>query len=166
MQPALETPEAVAARIERAFDAVRRERMAGVPILNPALRVAAVGTRRWGDHWLAILVTPWCMNILLLPAPADARWPELMHGQTRHHALPGGTFAFILGEEPQLGRFEMCSLFSPMLQFADQDAALATAQAAIAELLTPPSAPAAPPPSSYSRRRLFGLAADQAEPDR
>lgn len=158
---AADTPELVKARIEAAFQTIARERMEGVPILNPALDVAAIGTRACQSGWLTILVTPWCMNILLLPSSAEPTpWADLGPGETLRQILPGGGFAFILGEEPALGRYLMCSLFSPMLQFADQDAAVATAEAAMAEIMTPP---AAPTPAPMSRRRLFGLAGDGAE---
>lgn len=158
---AADTPELVQARIEAAFGTIARERMAGVPILNPALDVAAIGTRAWNGHWLAILVTPWCMNVLLLPQSSDpAAWKGPGPGDTLRQALPGGSFAFIVGEEPALGRFLMCSLFSPMQEFADQAAAVATAEAVMVEIMTPPPAPA---PAPMSRRRLFGLAGDGAE---
>lgn len=170
MQAASDTPEAVTERIEAAFAAIQRDRMAGVPIVNPALSVAAIGTRSWNEDWLAILVTPWCMNILLLPGrPESAAWREPRLGSVARRALPSGEYSFILGEEPALGRFQMCSLFSPMLQFADQDAAVATAQAAMIELMTPamPQEAAAQPATQpatktpVSRRGLFGL--DSAE---
>lgn len=161
MQPTRDTPEAVTQGVEAAFAAVRRERMAGVPILNPALAVAAIGTRRWGEDWLTILVTPWCMNILLLPGTPGA-WTDGRIGATLRHVLPSGEYSFILGEEPALGRFQMCSLFSPMLQFSDQDAALATAEAVMAELMTPPPRPAPTSEQNVSRRRLFGLGGDGA----
>ena len=103
------------------------------------------------------------MTICHSPAAgAEAKWPTLAQGQTQHHALPGGTFSFIVGEEPMLGRFQMCSLFSPMERFVDQEAALATAEAAMAELLTPQTTEASAP-QALSRRRLFGLAPDQGE---
>lgn len=164
MQAVHATPETVTARIESAFAAIQRERMTGVPILNPALAVAAIGAQPWGEDWLAILVTPWCMNILLLPgAPENPGWSGLKPGATARRALPSGEYSFILGEEPALGRFLMCSLFSPMLQFTDQAAALATAEAALAELMTPVVKPAPATPQGLSRRNLFGFGGEGIE---
>lgn len=162
MQPNGDTLDTVQARVEAAFAAIGRERMAGLPIVNPALSVAAVGTQAWGGNWIAILVTPWCMNILMLPAQADA-WSALTLGATIRHVLPSGEFSFILGDEPALGRFQMCSLFSPMLEFSDQAAALATAEAALAELMTPAAKQVAPA-HAVSRRNLFGLRGEEANP--
>jgi [NiFe] hydrogenase assembly HybE family chaperone len=58
---------AAGARLAAAFERIHRERMAGLPILHPKLRVAAVGGRAWRGHWLGVLVTPWCMNLVLTP---------------------------------------------------------------------------------------------------
>lgn len=144
--------------------------MSDVPIVNRALAVAVIGTRRWTGHWLAILVTPWCMNIMILPgslpesAGVPANWPRGNNGDILRHGLPCGSFSFILGNEPDLGPFQMCSIFSPMLGFVDQAAAIATAEAAMQELMTPP-APAkstdtsTPPITPRSRRDLIGMRA-------
>jgi [NiFe] hydrogenase assembly HybE family chaperone len=156
---------AVTQRLEAVFTAIEHERMAGVPILNTALKVAAVGTQRFGADWLTILVTPWCMNIMLLPDGGKGEtWPDWQAGVTLRRSLPGGVFSFICGEEAALGRYLMCSLFSPMHEFADQEAVLATAEAALRELITPAVDTAAqmaveprPEATSRSRRAMFGL---------
>ena len=57
----------VGQRLESAFERVRRERMIDVPMLNPRLAVQAVGFRDWRGGWLGILITPWFMNLMLLP---------------------------------------------------------------------------------------------------
>lgn len=151
---------AVAAKLEATFQAIHDERMAVVPIINPVLRVATVGTRRLGDDWLSILVTPWCMNIMLLPGSDRAdHWPDWRLGGVLRRRLPTGDFSFICGEETTLGRFQLCSLFSPMLGFVDQEAAIATAEAALVELMTTTDSgqePVAEP--ARSRRGLLGLA--------
>ena len=147
----------IAERLERVFAAIGRDHMAEVPILNPRLAVAAIGTQRCGADWLALLVTPWCMNIMLLPAEeAGAGWTDWRLGDTVKRSLPAGIFGFICGEEPSLGRYLMCSLFSPMEEFVDQPAAVATAEAAARELMTAPETEAAPR-EARSRRILFGL---------
>jgi hypothetical protein len=114
-----------AVALERTFEAVRRERMEGVPMLNPALEVEAVGFRPWREHWLGILITPWFMNVVLMPR-VDAAWQ------------PVGA------REATLGDYQACSLFSPMFDFADQREARATALAALDALFDPASREAAP----------------------
>jgi hypothetical protein len=49
----------------------------------------------------------------------------------------------------------MSSLFSPMQDFVDQDAAVATARAALDLLLTPPAPPPEPAPKTMDRRSFF-----------
>jgi [NiFe] hydrogenase assembly HybE family chaperone len=150
-------------RLQAVFGRIATTRMAGVPLVNPALAVEAIGFRRWqlgaacaevgdGPLWLGILLTPWFMNLLLLPAAVDAL-PAVPPGGSVPIALPGGTLPFLAGSEDGIGDYRMCSLFSPLQQFADQDGARATAVEML-RLLFP--APAADTPD-LSRRRLFGL---------
>ena len=76
-----------AAALERAFEVVRRERMHGMPMLNRALAVEAVGFRPWREHWLGILITPWFMNVVLMPR-VSAAWQAIGERETRHHVFP------------------------------------------------------------------------------
>jgi [NiFe] hydrogenase assembly HybE family chaperone len=118
------------AQVERAFTQILAERMQGLPFLNPALRVEAVGFRRWEGRWLGVLITPWFMNLVLLP-DEEAAWRHVRYGDSLAYALPAGVFEFISACEPLLGDYQSCSLFSPVFEFADQDGARATAQAAL-----------------------------------
>jgi [NiFe] hydrogenase assembly HybE family chaperone len=128
--------QAVAVRLEAAFERVHRERMHDVPILNRALAVKAVATREVVAGWLTALVTPWFINLMLLPRTPEQiqACRDLQLGSTVVHSFPSGCFEFIVGEEGDLGRYQMCSLFSPVLEFESQGAALITAEAAITVL--------------------------------
>lgn len=143
---ALMDAAAIAARLEAAFARVHRERMHDVPILNPALGIKAVGTREAEAGWLSALITPWFINLVLLPrTPEQAQdYRTLQLGSIVAHAFPSGRFEFIVGEEGELGRYQMCSLFSPVLEFESHGAALITAEAAIAVLFDARLAPDAP----------------------
>jgi [NiFe] hydrogenase assembly HybE family chaperone len=150
---------AIAGRIEAAFGRVARTGMAGMPFVNPALRVEAVGFREWQGQWLGVLVTPWSVNILLLPHSAP--WPRLPTGAERLVDLPAGRYRFIAGLDAELGEYHACSLFSPALEFADHAAAQATALAALEALLDAGDAAAAP--RSFTRRDfLRGRPAERA----
>lgn len=129
--------------LERAFRRIRDERMRDVPILNPRVEVEAVGFRDWEGRWLGILITPWFMNVLLLPKAGGA-WVSVPPGGEQTWRLPAGDYLFIGGFEPSAGEYQLCSLFSPVLQFEDHAAARATAQACL-ELLFQPDAAAEPP---------------------
>ena len=158
---------AIAARVETTFERVRRERMAGLPFVNEALRVEMVGLRRWRGLWLGVLVTPWFMNLLLLPGDgaADvgevpARWPAVRTGEYAHFTFPAGTMSFLAGREGEVAEYLSCSLFSPMFEFAGHDVARQTAEACLAALFDPAAAagrPAAEPdraeePAPVSKR--------------
>jgi [NiFe] hydrogenase assembly HybE family chaperone len=122
-----------ATALVRAFEQVLREQMQGLPMLNPALAVEAVGFREWREHWLGILVTPWFMNLVLMPR-IDAAWHAAGERESRAHVFPAGVFDFIGGYYAELGDYQACSLFSPMFDFANQDGARATAAAALEAL--------------------------------
>ena len=114
-----------AAALEAAFHRILCEQMQDMPMVNPALAVEAVGFRPWRDHWLGVLVTPWFMNLMLMPRVA-AQWPAIAERETRHYVFPAGVFEFIGARDPALGDYQACSLFSPMFDFADQASARAT----------------------------------------
>lgn len=123
-------PEYLSEGLERVFTDIQEKRMDGVPILNTRLAVQVVGMQPWGSCCLGILVTPWFMNLMLLPDEGDD-WSDLALGSTQHHVFPSGPYDFIVGEEDGIGRYQMCSLFSPMYEFDDQASAVATAEAAM-----------------------------------
>jgi [NiFe] hydrogenase assembly HybE family chaperone len=104
--------------------------MAGLALLNPALRVQALGFERWQGHWLGALVTPWFLNIVLVPGDAGS-WRPAGEGERVFHRFGAGDFAFLGGSEPELGEFQGCALISPMAGFDDQAGACATARAAL-----------------------------------
>ena len=148
--------------VEEAFFRIQREQMADVPILNPALSVEAVDFQRWQGHWLGIVVTPWCMSMLLVPGSTD-NWVSTGDNKRRFVKFPAGDFAFLGSAEAELGEYQSCPLFSPMGQFASQSEATMTARASLIALLTYPQAakaataekPAGEP--SLSRRRFLAL---------
>ena len=126
---------AAVACLEETFRRIHRERMADLPMVNPALAVQAVGFAPWLEGVaLGVLVTPWFMNLMLIPLGA-IRWDELAPGSKRRHAFPSGVYEFTVGDEAQIGRYQLCSLFSPMFQFADQEGAVATAHEVLRALM-------------------------------
>lgn len=163
---------AIAERIAGVFRTIGQTRMAGVPILNAALTVEVVGLRPFGENWFCVLITPWFMNMLLLPRAADdTAWLNLRPGESQRHVLPCGAFSFLVGEEEGLGTYQCCSLFSPVFEFTAQDQAVQTAEAIIAEVMKadvqePPGqqadtqATSKPDLESPSRRNLLAMARD------
>jgi [NiFe] hydrogenase assembly HybE family chaperone len=140
--------EQISHTLETTFNEILTNRMRGLPIVNVALSVQAVGFSRFCEDWLGVLITPWFMNLLLLPS-SDSNWLEQQPGTKIDKHFPYGTFEFTLGSEAQLGTYALCSLFSPMFQFENQAAALASAQAALQGLLAEIT------PRGVSRRDLL-----------
>lgn len=126
-------------RLEGLFRYIEQVRMAGIPILNPALQVQAVAFTPWNGYQLGVLITPWFMNLILLGEGHAGALAERQPGEKITHAFPSGAYEFIVAEEPALehnqGRYQACSLFSPMQQFASQQLAVETAQAVMRSLM-------------------------------
>jgi [NiFe] hydrogenase assembly HybE family chaperone len=147
------------------FERVRTERMVGIPMLNPVLQVEAVGFR-WAevpegsDIAVAegVLVTPWFMSLVRLPADPLPHRNQV--GRKFVRDFGSERFDFIGGHDESIGYHETCALFSPMQGFDNQQRAIDTAQAALA--LTRPvaveheQAPAVKPPVP-SRRAFFQM---------
>ena len=118
-----------------AFERIAATRMAGLPMNNPALKVAAVGFQPWAEDYLVgVLITPWAINLVVLGE-------GLRLGADRRQTwdFPSGSYEFMGGEEPECGAFQFCSLFSPAFEFAGQDEAVATGREIMTELLREPS---------------------------
>ncbi|MDD5502570.1 MAG: [NiFe]-hydrogenase assembly chaperone HybE [Candidatus Thermoplasmatota archaeon] len=134
--------------LETTFNEILANRMRDLPVVNAGLSVQAVGFNPFNKDWLGILITPWFMNLMLLPG-ADSRWREQPPGTKIEKRFPYGVFEFTLGSEAQLGIYALCPLFSPMFQFENQAAALTAAQAALQGLVTEIA------PRGVSRRDLL-----------
>jgi [NiFe] hydrogenase assembly HybE family chaperone len=163
-----------AAALESTFRAIAQQQMQGLPVLNPALSVEAVGFRPWNERWLGILITPWFMNLMLMPR-VSATWLPIAEGESRRYVFPAGVFEFVGARHAALGDYQACSLFSPMFDFANHAGAHDTALAALDALFDPASrelgevparppapigAPAGPVPRAHSlskRELLFGM---------
>ena len=122
-------------RLVAAFEAAAA-RMRGLPIVNPALAVEAVGFAPWEGHWLGVMVTPWFINLALLPRE-PAKWQPLPQGTKRKYAFPAGVYEFIGADDPAIGEYQLCSLFSPVLEFENQDTARLVAKLAREALFDP-----------------------------
>ncbi|MFM2329478.1 MAG: hypothetical protein RLZZ494_1581 [Pseudomonadota bacterium] len=172
------------ARLEQHFRQIAEERMRGVPLLHPGLTVQALGfelhapTPDEGEGapaWASgVLITPWFMNLLRLPLVAltpmqavERGW--LASGHSGRRELGGQHFEFLGASEGdaqvgELGAFECCSLFSPMFEFADHAAAVATGAEVLRVLRTPAPTPEPEPEPVPARRGfLFGRSAVSAE---
>ena len=121
--------------------------MQGLDFVNPALAVEAVGFGPWEEHWLGVMVTPWCINLALAPR-VTAAWRSLAPGAKRCYRFPAGDYEFIGAVDDSAGEYQVCSLFSPVQEFADRRTARLVAQLAREALLDPANAEAPPVPGT------------------
>ena len=91
--------------------------MRDLPIYNPTVTIEAIGFRPFGaDALLGVLVTPWFMNLTLLPVE---RVPMDMAaiGRTVLVELPAGSRTFAVNGDDVTGLYKAYSLYSPMGTF-------------------------------------------------
>ncbi len=122
--------QALSDGLVRHFRHIAATRMGGVPIVNPALEVEAVGFTRTADGCLGVLITPWFLNLVLLPSECDD-WQALPIGSEVRHVFASGSYVFQVAGDDAIGRYQTCSLLSPVFELADQETAVAVARAAL-----------------------------------
>lgn len=180
--PAVPSPEAgptpamlLAGRLEEAFREIHVGKMRGIPLLNEALGVRAVGFRAHDGHLLGVLVTPWFMNLILAPGAEDD-WSSLVSGDKELIAFPSGTYEFtavnrtVQTQGVDLPPYKACALFSPMFEFSTMLQAVETAEATLRGLLDPTlhpdyvAPPSVAPAAAMGRRGLLFGARQEASP--
>ncbi|MCP4009564.1 MAG: [NiFe]-hydrogenase assembly chaperone HybE [Proteobacteria bacterium] len=120
-------PQAVSECLEEVFTRIHQQQMQGIPILNPAIRIQALGFQIFQGRVLGVLITPWLMNVVML-AREDEDWSELKLGQKQPHNFPSGVKKFMLNEIDGIGVCQTHSLYSPMREFSSHEHALRIAQ--------------------------------------
>lgn len=146
MPDAIDPLENPSARLDAVYRAVAA-RMRGLNVYNPALEVEAVGFAPWEGTWLGVMLTPWFMNLALLPRD-PARWIALATGAKRHYGFPAGQYEFVGAYDEAIGDFQVCSLFSPLHEFTDHPTARQVATLAREALFDPANAESPETPSA------------------
>lgn len=121
-------------KLETVFRGIEKDRMQDMPMCNPALQVKAIGFDEWGEFYLGVMLTPWFMNLMLLPRNSI---PEntFIPGAKQTHVFPSGRYEFVHAEEAALGVYQVCSLFSPVFEFQDQQTAVETGRTILTEVM-------------------------------
>ena len=129
-----------------------------MPIVNPQLDVEAVGFRAHGDDEVGILITPWFMNLVILPGPGTRL--GIAQGDEIAWTLPAGDYAMTCCRDDALGDYLTAVLFRTVADFPDQATARDIAKTILEMIFTPPETVAGQAPR-FSRRELFSrLGAD------
>ena len=105
------------------FTEVWHGKMRDVPMVNKLLQVQAVGFQVHDGRPLGVLITPWFMNLIQLPAEGED-WSNLKPGEKEIIAFPSGDYEFLHNAREQTGGYKACSLFSPMGEFRTQNQAV------------------------------------------
>jgi len=135
----MQDPQAVAERFVAIFERIHQEQMLGLPLLNNKLQVETLGFQDYQGRIVGILITPWLMNIVMLPGENDT-WAKLNLGYKQAHQFPGGAYKFMVNEVEGIGTYQTHSLYSPMREFHHQKHAIAAAKVALRKLMTPVAA--------------------------
>ncbi len=130
----MKDPQAVAGILEQTFERIHREEMQGIPILNPAIRVQALGVQEYQGRILGVLITPWLMNLVMLPREGED-WSGMELGHRQPHKFPSKTYKFMVNEIDGIGPCQTHSLYSPMREFAGHEQAASVAQAFLDTLM-------------------------------
>jgi [NiFe] hydrogenase assembly HybE family chaperone len=138
-------------KLVQRFQVIHEEHMQGLPIVHPDLVVEAVGFAPWEAHELGVLITPWFMNLVLLPD--DSQYDGLAQGEEVEFRFPSGPCDFTVNQEEGVGAFLSAILFRTVINFPGQTFAREVALEALKSLHT---VPAVDPPTISRRDILKG----------
>lgn len=119
-------PDFICTGLEDRYNLILNTRMVGLPMINPEVKVQAVDFESWNGCCVGVLITPWFMNLMIVSCEGRA-WEGLPVGSTQLHRFPSGSYEFIVGYEEGIGRYQSCSLFSPMFEFKNHEDAVMVA---------------------------------------
>ena len=132
--------------------------MRDLPIYNASLGFEAWGFQPLDDATLVgIVITPWFMNLVLLPVVREPLDPA-RYGEVRKVAFPAGIRRFRYAGDPAVGAIWTSGLHSPMDVFTSPAQARAEARLRMIEAMTPPE-PDRGTVACPSRRAFFRGAA-------
>ncbi len=131
-------------RLMTAYRNSVQPRMAALPMYNPNLEIEAVGFEQRAGRLGGVLITPWCMTLVLLANEEDT-WGGMASGETVEVDLPAGRYSCMLSMIDGIVPHLSLPLFTTVQDFPDQD----TARQVALEIL----------------RRLYAAAADNADAD-
>ena len=123
------------AGLVRHFERIYREHMQDLPIVNARLQVEAVAFQDFEGHELGVLITPWFMNLVLLPA--GHQWHDSAQGDASTVDFPSGPVEFTTSRDEELGTYLTAVLYRSVSDLPDQPTACDVANRLMTELLVP-----------------------------
>ena len=110
--------------------------MLGLPAYNAALDVEAVGFEIRHGRFSGVLITPWCMNLVVLPGPDDD-WQGLPSGTAVELEFPMGRYTCMVSRPDQIPAHLSLPLFTSVQAFDNQDTARQVASEVLLTIHTP-----------------------------
>ena len=123
--------------LAQAYRGIGEKKMKDLPIFNARLRVEAVDFRDWQGRMIGVMISPWFMNLVLLPD--SGRLTDLPQGDRVECRFPSGPCELTVYHDEDLGSYLAAVLFRTVADFPDQDVARAVAEEALANVLAEPS---------------------------
>ena len=105
--------------IKQVFNQIHQDEMCKLPFINQKISVNTLGFALYDGDWLGALVTPWMLNLLLLPGP-NKEWQSYKVGKRMKIKFASGDYTFHASEHNLLGQYLSCSLSFPVSQFNSQ----------------------------------------------
>jgi len=127
-------PQDAADTLLQTFEYILQENMQGIPILNTRLQVQTLGFQIFEDRIMGIVITPWLMNLVMLPNEYDD-WDKLELGKKMPIKFPSSSYKFMVNEIDGIGKCKTHSMYSPMHEFSSQDHAVKVAQDFLNDLM-------------------------------
>lgn len=153
-----EGPDQIVTGLVSAYQHIDATRMRDMPLRNARLQVEAVGFRPYQDQMLGVMITPWFMNLVLIPDRESGE--TITAGQRSRWRFPGESVEFISSPLPGFGWIHSAALFTTVSAFTDQDEARQIATTVLRRLFEGPEqdadtlAKAAAPEDGAGERRL------------
>ncbi len=113
----------------------------------------AVGFRAFAEHELGALVTPWFINLILLPG--SDRWRDRTQGSICRVRFPGDEIDFTVSHNDELGTTLSAALFGTVTAFPDQATAREVADETLRLLFDPGAADDRADRPKISRREVL-----------
>lgn len=132
------------------FETIYRKHMRDLPIVNRNLRVEAINFQEYDGDQLGVLITPWFMNLVLLPN--DAHAPDCAQGSKSSIDFPSGAIEFTGCLDDTLGCFRTAVLFRTVTDLPSQYMARDVARQVMLDLFVKPRDQGT---QAFSRRALF-----------
>ncbi|MCW8844519.1 MAG: [NiFe]-hydrogenase assembly chaperone HybE [Gammaproteobacteria bacterium] len=114
-------------RLVTAYRDLVQPRMRLLPMYNPELKVEAVSFKIHEGRPCGVLLTPWFMNLVLLPAEHD-EWSGMAPGENLRVTFPAGDYLCMLSMPEGIPPHLSLPLFNSVEGFVDQDTACRVAE--------------------------------------